>query len=295
MAIIFGTGGTEDANYEGLKELFENPDAYNCMVFKNIWDDHLWGQECGFFVPQYANLEGTNEDGELFMDKDGNTILHVAKKYILEERDKVIKKAADRRAIDRHIAEQPITPAEATLNISTNIFPKADLQRHLAFIKSREKIQNFKQIGELYFKEDGSIGWDISTKYKDIVKYRLKRDDSRQGAVAIWEHPIDDPPYGLYIIGCDPYDHDQSGTDSLGSAIVYKRFQTFEEYYDLPVAEYTGRPDTADEFYEKVRLLALYYNARILYENEKKGLYSYFSHKIKTNIFNLYFFKIIKL
>jgi len=93
--------------------------------------------------------------------------------------------------------------------------------------------------------------------------------------VVIWEHPPDDPPYGLYIMGCDPYDHDQSGTNSLGSVIVYKRFQGFEEYYDLPVAEYTGRPDTADQFYDKVRMLAVYYNAKILYENEKKGLFDY--------------------
>jgi len=55
--------------------------------------------------------------------------------------------------------------------------------------------------------------------------------------------------------------------------------QTFESYYNLPVAEYTGRPETAEEFYEKVRRLALYFNAKILYENEKKGLFSYFSHK----------------
>jgi len=278
--IAFGTGGTEDANYEGLKELFENPDGYNCMVFKNIWDDHLYDQECGFFIPQYANLEGADpETGEPFMDEDGNTNVGVAKKYILKERQKVIDHASDRRAIDRHVAEQPITPAEATLNISSNIFPKADLQRHLATIKISEKFSEYKQVGNLGFNSDGNIKWEISTKYRDINKYRLKQEDSREGAIVIWEHPIDSPPYGLYIMGCDPYDHDQSGTDSLGSVFVYKRFQGFESFYDMPVAEYTGRPNTAEEFYEKVRMLALYYNAKIMYENEKKGLFVYFSHK----------------
>jgi hypothetical protein len=114
---------------------------------------------------------------------------------------------------------------------------------------------------------------------KDLTTYRLTPGTDTKGAVVIWEHPTPEPPYGLYIIGCDPYDHDQSGTNSLGSAFVYKRFQTFEEYYDLPVAEYTGRPDTADEFYEKVRCLSLYYNAKILYENEKKGLFDYMFRK----------------
>jgi len=278
--IAFGTGGTVDANYEGLKELFENPDGYNCMVFKNVWDDHLYNQDCGFFIPQYANLEGYyKENGEYFMDKDGNTNVNIAKKYILEERQKVIDHASDRRAIDRHVAEQPITPAEATLNISTNIFPKAELTRHLATIRNNEKLSEFKQVGNLIFDSTGDIKWEIDTRHKDINRYRLGTIDSREGAVVIWEHPIDEPPYGLYIMGCDPYDHDQSGTDSLGSVFVYKRFQGFESFYDMPVAEYTGRPNTAEEFYEKVRMLALYYKAKILYENEKKGLFSHFSHK----------------
>ena len=47
----------------------------------------------------------------------------------------------------------------------------------------------------------------------------------------------------------------------------------------MPVAEYTGRPDTVEEFYEECRKLALYYNAKILYENEKKGLFIHFAHR----------------
>lgn len=278
--IAFGTGGTVDANYEGLKELFENPDAYNCLVFKNVWDDHLYGADCGFFIPQYANLEGKHpENGEYFMDEDGNTKVDISKDFILNERQKVIDNASDRRAIDRHVAEQPITPAEATLNISSNIFPKAELTRHLAFIRNNSKIKGFKQVGDLQYDSDGNIKWVISTGFRDINKYKLKPEDSRDGAIVIWEHPIENPPYGLYIMGCDPYDHDQSGTDSLGSVFVYKRFQSFEQYYDLPVAEYTGRPGSAEQFYEKVRMLALYYKAQILYENEKKGLFMHFSHK----------------
>jgi len=74
-------------------------------------------------------------------------------------------------------------------------------------------------------------------------------------------------------------DHDESGTNSLGSTFIYKRFQNFEEYYDIIVAEYTGRPSTAEEYYENVRKLLVYYNARLLYENERKGLFPYFTSK----------------
>ena len=78
---------------------------------------------------------------------------------------------------------------------------------------------------------------------------------------------------------CDPYDHDESTTSSLGSTFIYKRFQSFEEYYDIIVAEYTGRPDSAEEYYENVLKLLKYYNARLLYENERKGLYAHFAIK----------------
>lgn len=285
MMIAFGTGGTQDADYEGLKELFERPNAYNCMTFKNIWDEHLYNTTCGFFIPQYANLEGSyyGDDKELhgtpFMDEDGNTNVYISKKYILEQRQKVIDNASDKRAIDRHIAEQPITPAEATLNISSNIFPKAELQKHLSFIRNNENIRNLKQVGILLFDSQGKLRWEINKNIKDLTKYRLDPGDDPSGAIVIWEHPPDEIPYGLYVIGVDPYDHDQSGTNSLGSAIVYKRIQSFEEYYNMPVAEYTGRPENAEMFYENVRKLALYYNAKVLYENEKKGLFTYFSHK----------------
>lgn len=70
---------------------------------------------------------------------------------------------------------------------------------------------------------------------------------------------------------CDPYDDDASNTMSLGSMFVLDLFT------DEIVAEYTGRPMFADDFYEICRLLALYYNAKINYENNKKGLYTYFS------------------
>jgi hypothetical protein len=178
------------------------------------------------------------------------------------------------------------TPAEATLNISTNIFPKADLQRHLADIRNNDKVKNFKQVGELYFDANGKVKWEQTPKaqQRDITKYKLDKNDDPTGQVVIWEHPSEAPPWGMYIAGTDPYDHDKSGTNSLGSTFVYKRFQTLEKYYDIPVAEYTGRPNTANEYYENVRKLLLYYNATLLYENEKKGLFFYFEKNHCTHL-----------
>lgn len=171
-----------------------------------------------------------------------------------------------------------ITPQEACLEFGGNIFPKKELQEQLAKIRINKSLSNMKQVGDLVWEADGSLKWVIK-KHGDITHYPLKKDDDPTGSIVIWEHPMKDAPIGLYILGVDPYDHDQSGTNSLGSTFVYKRFQDFENYYDIIVAEYTGRPSTAEEYYENLRKLAVYYNGRIMYENERKGLFPYFTAK----------------
>jgi hypothetical protein len=45
------------------------------------------------------------------------------------------------------------------------------------------------------------------------------------------------------------------------------------------VAEYTARHATASEYYENLRKLLIFYNAKCNYENAKKGLYQYFFNK----------------
>ena len=89
-------------------------------------------------------------------------------------------------------------------------------------------------------------------------------------------------------------DHDESFTNSLGSTFIFKRVKAGEAWQDVIVAEYSGRPNTAEEYYENVRKLLTFYNARLLFENERKGIYPYFVNKhcdyynIKLNNANKY-------
>ena len=207
LMVAYGSGGTEDADYEGLKQLFYEPDAYNALPIENVWDDTAIGRACGFFVPQYYNLEGADkkgyvEEGRRFMDENGNSDIEFAKKYCLFDREVIMTHSSDKTSIDRYISERPFNPEEATLQIHGNIFPKKDLIRHLSEIRNSEKMKNFKQVGDLYFDAQGKVKWEISTRLKDLTKYRLLPGDDPTGAIVIWEHPTDDPPYGLYIMGC---------------------------------------------------------------------------------------------
>ena len=277
--IAFGTGGTEGASFDGLKELFYKPKAYNVLSFPNKWDEGRENTECGFFVPAYSNLESFGDDGkQLYMDKDGNSFKEKAIENLLEQRNKVKEGGASQQSIDRFISERPIRPAEAVLELGKNIFPRKLLMDQLTRIRTNKKLQSMKHIVDLEWDGNGQVK-ATEKPSGDITNYPLKKGDKPHGSVVIWEYPVKDPPLGLYIGGCDPYDHDDSFTNSLGSTFIFKRVRAGEAWSDVIVAEYSGRPDTAEEYYENVRKLLTFYNARLLFENERKGIYPYFTNK----------------
>ncbi len=279
LMIAFGTGGTEGASFEGLKELFYNPKSYNVLSFPNIWDEGRENTECAFFVPAYSNLESFDDDGnQVYMDSDGNSYKEKAIENLIDQRNKVKDGGASQQSIDRFISERPIRPAEAVLELGKNIFPRKLLMDQLTRIRTNKKLQSMKHIVDLEWDGNGQVK-ATEKPSGDITNYPLKKRDKPHGSVVIWEYPVKDPPLGLYIGGCDPYDHDDSFTNSLGSTFIFKRVRAGEAWTDVIVAEYSGRPDTAEEYYENVRKLLTFYNARLLFENERKGIYPYFTNK----------------
>ena len=279
LMIAFGTGGTEGSSFTGLKELFYKPEAYNVLAFPNIWDDNAEQTKCGFFVPSWSNLESFDENGNyIYMDQDGNSLKEKAVENLIEQRNKIRDGGASQQSIDRFISERPIKPREAVLELGKNIFPRKLLLDQLTRLRTNTKLRNMKHIVDLNWDGNGQIT-ATEKKTGDITEYPLKKGDKPHGSIVIWEYPIKDPPFGLYIGGCDPYDHDDSFTNSLGSVFIFKRVKAGEAWADVIVAEYSGRPDTAEEYYENVRKLLVFYNARLLFENERKGIYPYFTNK----------------
>lgn len=202
LMIAFGTGGTEGASFEGLKELFYKPKSYNVLSFPNIWDEGRENTECAFFVPAYSNLESFDDDGnQVYMDKDGNSYKEKAIQNLIDQRNKVKDGGASQQSIDRFISERPIRPAEAVLELGKNIFPRKLLMDQLTRIRTNKKLQSMKHIVDLEWDGNGQVK-ATEKPSGDITNYPLKKGDKPHGSVVIWEYPVKDPPHGLYIGGC---------------------------------------------------------------------------------------------
>lgn len=266
-----GTGGTEGSNFEAAEAFFYYPDGYNIKSLKNVWDITKVESRCALFVPEYLNRQGC-------YDENGNSNVIKALIEILIQRQKVRLNSSDPASLIQEKAEAAITPQDSVLRIEGNIFPIQDLKDRLSEISvNLNKFTSSHYIGRLAPTQEGKVKFVYSEEMFPIREYPLKDNLNKLGAVEIYEHPktLSDGfiPRLRYIAGIDTYDDDHSTTNSLGSIFILDR------YSDRIVAEYTGRPHTANEFYEICLRLLKYYNAIANYENDKKGLYGYFYNK----------------
>ena len=163
----------------------------------------------------------------------------------------------------------PITPAEAIIKVKSTSFPVQALTERLLQLDSDPKAYDDVYTGSLVQDSKGNVTFR-ATNDSPIRTYPL-RDNTSKGAIEIFEMPQKNHNGKIYdnryILGHDPVDNDQADSSSLSSTFVLDLFT------DRIVAEYTGRQSFADENYEIVRLLCLFYNGRCLYESNKKGIY----------------------
>lgn len=277
IPIVFGTGGDMEGGTVDFAKMFYDPKTYNLLEFDNIWEPGKENTQCGWFIPATRGRLGKYKNKAL-VDVSGNSNEDLALEAILSLRD-IKRLGSDPKAIQDTITQYPLTPAESFLRSSGAIFSSIEMMEWLSKLETIPHLRENKKKGELYFEEGQELKFKLNPDLNDIINFPLKQDDRKTGCVVIWEDPIANPPFGLYVAGCDPYDQDKSGTGSLGSIFIYKRFINNGITYNQIVAEYTGRPERADDFYETCRRLCIYYNAKCLYENQLKGLKIYFEQK----------------
>jgi hypothetical protein len=271
--IAFGTGGEEGSDFEGLREMFYSPDAYNIYTHENIWDEGAGGTKCGYFAPTYENATG-------FMDENGNSDEARARQFYTDRRKTIRETSKDPTQIDRYTAEHPFTPREAMLSIGTNNLPVAELQAWQNYLYSHPHLINMGVTGKLARIPEG-IKFILDDTLKPIYQFPHKQNQDNSGCIVQYQAPFRDSDTGkvpahMYIISHDPYAQDHTtGSVSLGSAFVIKRPNNLSQPDDMIVASYIGRPNSTDEYNDNLFKLAQYYNAKIGFENDRGDVLGY--------------------
>ena len=268
---LVGTAAESESDFSSAKTLLYNPDGYNILSIDNVFDRPKQGKpKFGFFFPSYINRAGC-------YNKDGVSDVVKALIEILITRYKT-KYSADPKSVLRVIAEDPITPAEAIIKVKAAYFPIAALTERLSQLDQDAHAYDDVYIGKLV---QNSNGVEF-TPTSDVPIRKFGVENDTPGAVEIFEMPEKDRngkvPHIRYIIGHDPVDNDQAESSSLSSTFV------LDLWTDKIVAEYTGRQSFADDNFEIVRLLCLFYNAKCLYESNRKGIFAYFSKMNCTHL-----------
>ena len=238
VPVIGGTGGDIETSSKDFMDMYYNAEAFNLIPM---------------FIPATQCYHGFFDLKTGISDEKG------AKKKLMAERDQ-LKKSDNQKGFNLHIQNYPLTVEEAFLQTKSSMFNVAKINEQRSAILSEDAVKN--QIQKGYLEWDGE-------------EMRVQWIPDREGPYKILAHPMTEYK-GLDIGGIDSYDQDYASTDSLGSAIIYRRFYSTDMASNYVIAEYTERPRTAEEFWDGCLKLAVYYNAKMLIEFTKIGIIDYF-------------------
>ena len=275
QAYMIGTANNKESNFASAKVLLYEPDIHRIYSLPNAFDKKAQGNDrFAFFFPAFINRAGCyNHDG----------VSDVVKALIEILKERYQKKYSnDPTTLLTAIAEDPITPAEAIIRVKDAFFPVASLNERLRELNLQPNILDSVYIGRLVQERNGEVRFE-PTNDVPIRSYGV--ENTTKGALEIYEMPQKGSDGKInplrYVIGHDPVDNDQAESHSLSSTFV------IDVFTDRIVAEYTGRQLFADDNFEIVRLLCLFYNAKCLYESNKKGIFAYFQRLQCTHLLAL--------
>jgi hypothetical protein len=281
--ILTGTGG-DMKMFMDAKSLMFDVDNFNFLTYNNQKDEK---RIHGLFISHKYRMEAKEESTlGSFLNKEKSSSLSKIPMLVSNEEKATkitndilerLKKAGDRVAYLKEKMYYPQDVDDIFLNEDTNIFDIEAAKRQKYRISEQEKTGT-----PVILYDDGEgVKHDFTDKLP-ITNFPLKQTDMKDAPVVIYEFPIENPPYGLYVAGIDPYRQGKSAySSSLGSVYIYKRMHAIsgEKYQDMFVASYCARPDKKETWEEQARYLIKYYNARALCENDEISFIDYMINK----------------
>jgi len=281
--ILTGTGG-DMKMFMDAKSLMFDVDNFNFLTYNNAKDEK---RIHGLFISHKYRMEAKEEStlGSFLHQRKASPLHEIPMLVSNEEKATEItndilerlKKAGDRVAYLKEKMYYPQDVDDIFLNEDTNIFDIEAAKRQKYRISEQEKTGT-----PVILYDDGDGVKHEFTDKLPITNFPLKQTDIKDAPVVIYEFPIENPPYGLYVAGIDPYRQGKSAySSSLGSVYIYKRMHAIsgEKYQDMFVASYCARPDKKETWEEQARYLIKYYNARALCENDEISFIDYMINK----------------
>jgi hypothetical protein len=284
VPILVGTGGAFDKGQDA-ENFFYNPAANKFRVHV----DEVSGKETGLFLSgvyrqdckeQRTLADFLIEERGMVLESDSdlyNFPMFISNKekakVVIDHERAIAKLNPDRSIYLKQIMYYPLTVEECFLSSSENIFDVEAAKRQ----KGRLQINGHTGTPVILYDDGDGIKHTFTDKLP-ITNFPLKTGDAKDAPVIIYEFPMEDPAYGLYVAGVDPYRQGKSAySSSLGSVYIYKRMHSIsgEAYQDMFVASYCARPDKKETWEEQARLLIKYYNARTLCENDEISFIDY--------------------
>jgi len=263
-SLYTGTGGNVDKIMESEK-IFRNPKDYRMLAFDDIWENM---GSIGWFVP-------ATHTNNKFKDENGNTDEEEAMAFY-EKRREDKRKSVDSKALEYEMMNYPLIPSEMFLSTKSNRFPLNILRLRKSELISTELSKGLGMTG-FFEEEEGESVWNPTLDVVPIREFPLSRTSNSTGCIEMWELPKKDNDdeiiRGRYIAALDPVDDDEENT--IGTKRSLQSFWILDLWTDRLVLEYTGRTEFAEDFYSQCLLATLFYKATILYENQKKGFFTF--------------------
>lgn len=261
----FGTGGDDTSDgIVALTKMFQDPKPYNILELHNKWDEGFYDFPCAHFTPAYRSIT--------FKDAAGNSLEDEGKAYFDAIREDK-KRAKDPTVLPNHCAEKPYNPQEALMKLKQNIFPVQDLRKHLNYIRASGMAKAIILKGTLSYGEKG-VNFQLNDKLQALTSYPIREED-KTGCWCVVNKPFTVGgvvPTNMYRIAVDPYRHDTTTGVSVGACYVVENPNGHTGGMgDRIVAWYVGRPTLQDTFNENIYKAAVYWNAKIGFENDEPG------------------------
>jgi len=263
VPILVGTGGSFD-NGKDAENFFYNPEANNFHAIVDeatnkktgLFLSGIYRQDCKYtttLADWLTRERGMNisPDSELHKISINVADKQKALEVITKER-LAAKLNPDRSIYLKQIMYYPITVEECFLSSSENIYDIEAAKRQKLRLTTQERTGT-----PVVLYDDGEGVKHQFTDKLPISNFPLKTGDSKDAPVVIYEFPMENPPYGLYVAGVDPYRQGKSAySSSLGSVYIYKRMHgiSSEKYQNMFVACYAARPQSKEKWNENARI-----------------------------------------